>query len=468
MSLANDANLIEQLLRLAQAAPQAQTPAPTGVTPAARAIAQKLISNLKQESVKPASAFTSDKGDLDLKDPKVLKSLQVFLEYLRTNIIRNNGYSLVVLPEEDGKLSPVYQKYNIYYPFPKSAAQSPKYFVYKDGLLAFVRELQRQVGAENTFVNSLLANLISEINSDFTDMKAEDEDENKKTNETNVRIDMLPKPMSTARPYELGDNELTTKNLSSQTEFASFFKDIPMEDQGKTLTMGQDPPEYVRQVIAYLNKRAAAFSVYGREQDKAYVIAMRKLSALYPGQAASPAQANQPAQATPQQTALLQSSIPWPLFPDKIDLDQIGKFLSWYITFNESGSNASAKATAESYKNYQGMVSTFMTTYPGLHTQLLGSEGISQIKSSIFAKSSGRETSVQKYVESLQTIVGGVYSALGHLETVFQGFNGANFKDYVSYIQSQKAAYQRNLDHLERLQQQAEDDFRNIQRQNKG
>ncbi len=466
MSLANDKKLIEQLLSLAQATQAAPAPTtPVGLTPQAKAVAQKLLQNLKQEAAKPASSFTADKGDIAIRDPKVLRNLPALLEYLRSNVVRTNGYSLVVSPDNGGKLAPVYQKYGIYSPYPKAdSGEEAKYFAYKEGLLSFVRALQKQaLESKNGYFQGLLQNLIAQINSDFADMSAT-ETEKPKTYPADMQLDLL-KPMISADERGFGTIKLTPPDLASRESLYNFLKknNIKFSSQGKQYAVDDDLAFVINSVLEFMHARAEAWAQSrGSDSDKAYLELVNKLNPnAQPGQQA---QQTATGKITAQQTALMQK-LEWPLAQDRVDVDRIAKFLTWYLQFINLGSDSNAKATAGTFNTYLKSVSDFQSRFPGLHTQMLGSEGIGQLKNKILAASNGRETSAINYIQSLQSIVGGAATAIANLGTTFKE-NG--LQDLASYTDQQNGFYQQNLSQLDRLAQAAQDDFRNIQRQNKG
>lgn len=466
MSLSNDKELLKQLLRIAQESP-AQAPVVQPATsttgaPGANAVALKLIKSLQQEALKPASAFTAS-SDISIKDPKVLRSLDSLLSYLKVNEVKTNNAAIVVAPDNTGKLHPGYANQRIYSAYPKEDSGDPaKYFVYKDGLIAFIRALQTQAtNSKNTLVEGLLNTLIGQVNSDFTDMTAT-EAEKPKVYPNDMQLDLL-NPLIPSTGF--GTIKLTPPDLASRQTLYAFLKkkNIKFSREGKEIYVDDDINTTIDEALAFMTERATAWAQKrGSDEDKAYLDLVSKLG---PSQTSIQAP-NTDSGPTKKQSAMAMEGPPWPLFPDKIDIDTSEKFFKWYIDFCNSGTDASAKSTANSFKAYQDKISEFRTRYQGIRVQLLGTEGISQIKNSIYTKSHGRETSVVPYIELLKTTVGGVASALGQLESVFQALNAPIFKRWLTYIQEQKNSYASNLNHLERLEQAAQSDFNNQKAQN--
>lgn len=423
MSLFKDENFIEQLLRMAQAAPTAP--------PEALAVARKLIENLKKEPT--TSKVTSDKGDVTITDPKVLRNLDNFLSFLNSNYIKYNNTALSLPPNASGQLNTELKSKNIYFPYPSSNIQdTPTFFVYKDGLISFIRDLQKQAAeSQNKIMDSALGNLIGEVNSSFVKMSPREEAPQKE-----IRIDTLPDRMNSQNPFELGPKDLMNTTLLSKQKFTSFFENIPFVEENKEITLKNDPTTYISKTLAYLNHRANTWGhAYEGPQYEAYLSAMKNLNSLYTDLSAQ----QQSAQLSPQQQQTI-ASLPWPLFPNKIDVNQAKKFIESYN-----------KITSDATYNYVLSDADNILTNYKIPAQILGGvEGAYPIQQKIDRANPGQKLSIFTYLDLLERLVGGAAGALTNLQTKLQASGGT--QDLLKRIDEQLYYYKNNLDSLSQLE----------------
>lgn len=156
MSLAFDLELIDTLLKIAQAA-EATPPATSASPEQIKQVALKLVNNLtSQLSSAPAQAFTAQTDNAELST-KHLQNLGELLNFLENNGIAIEGHKLVLkhAPQafssgisgdvEFNSLDKAMQA--LYARFPKGT-NSFQYYVYKNGLLQYIQDLRQKASGE--------------------------------------------------------------------------------------------------------------------------------------------------------------------------------------------------------------------------------------------------------------------------------------------------------------------------------
>jgi hypothetical protein len=195
MSLVYNPILLAELAKIAQ---QAETPAPvrqpistTIVRPEQITdIATKLFHNLQSNvSEQGQPTFTAETGNAELST-KHLVSLPNLLNFLQTNGISYNGMKLVIphatqafssagqSPDQYKSLTPEQQK--LYAKYPDVQGDNFQYWVFKDGLLKYMQDLQAKA-SENTpgarilrlYLDKLVSQISDELEIDFTSAKSE-------------------------------------------------------------------------------------------------------------------------------------------------------------------------------------------------------------------------------------------------------------------------------------------------------
>ncbi len=167
----DDQELLSKLIKLSQvAAPPAASEAPAG----SLEVARQLIENLKTQLEQPeAVKFTADRDDANLNMTH-LQNLDSLLSFLNFNKIKYNGLPLVIsrgssttlvggmvpgdvelnqLPEAQRKL---------YMPYPD--ALNPTHYLYKDGLVYYLKDLQSK---GDNLLKTMTSKLIEELNFDM-------------------------------------------------------------------------------------------------------------------------------------------------------------------------------------------------------------------------------------------------------------------------------------------------------------
>lgn len=195
MSFVYDSNLFAELAKIAQ---QTEGPAatrqPTSTTifrpEQITDIATKLFHNLQTNVAGGEQpTFTAETNSAELST-KHLVSLSNLLNFLQVNGISYNGMKLVIAhatqafssagqsPDQYKSLTPEQQK--LYAKYPDTQNDSFQYWVYKDGLLKYMQDLQAKA-SENTpgsrilrlYTDKLISQISDELEIDFTSTKSE-------------------------------------------------------------------------------------------------------------------------------------------------------------------------------------------------------------------------------------------------------------------------------------------------------
>lgn len=144
----NDKNLLDELFKAGQATDPAQNSQVIEM-------AKKLVKNLQTEAA-GGTVFTSERADAHLdqidlsieKSESVLSNLLYFLQY---NGIKANSKTLVFKAPFD--LDSLGETGKLYVQYPEKDA--PKYYVYKDGLIAYVNDLKKRAAGNPIFLANI-------------------------------------------------------------------------------------------------------------------------------------------------------------------------------------------------------------------------------------------------------------------------------------------------------------------------
>lgn len=191
--LIKDKNLLDTLLKLGQQAtptapaqPSAEDAAKVQADAQTRVkdIALKFVNNLAEHADDTSTEITSEKADSKL-NPKNLQDLPTFLNFLRQDGIAI-GNKKIVLPHapksggamqagadgdaEFAMMDKTSQTLYFKYPEPDDGSDNFQYYIFKDGLIKYLQELQSQA-ADNSPRGRLLGiyvkKLISQVNSEM-------------------------------------------------------------------------------------------------------------------------------------------------------------------------------------------------------------------------------------------------------------------------------------------------------------
>jgi hypothetical protein len=193
LSLLYNPTLFAELAKIAQQAEQAPVREPTSTTifrpEQITGIATKFFNNLQSNIADQGQGFTAETSNAELST-KHLVSLPNLLNFLQTNGISYNGMKLVLnhatqafssagqSPDPYQSLSPDQQK--LYAKYPDVEGDNFQYWVFKDGLLKYMQDLQAKA-SQNTpgarilflYTSKLMKEISDELEIDFTSAKSE-------------------------------------------------------------------------------------------------------------------------------------------------------------------------------------------------------------------------------------------------------------------------------------------------------
>lgn len=166
-----DEKLIKELITLAQPAPvKSVTPAAPAKDPRVLEIAKKLVQNLQSEF---KGGFTAERDDASLRVTH-LQNLSSLLNFLSFNGIKYNNMPLVVDYTNQSGMgvskkpsAVVYDSFDDakkaqYVPYPN--LENIQYYIHKNGLIAYLRDLQ---GKNNPVLNAMVAKLINQVGTEL-------------------------------------------------------------------------------------------------------------------------------------------------------------------------------------------------------------------------------------------------------------------------------------------------------------
>ncbi len=476
MSIFNDKDLINELLKIAQVPAQpAAAPGPkVNPNPGAQEIkdlASKLVSNLQSQLNQPQ--FTSERDNADLR--MQAKDLPSILAFLELNGIAFNGLKIALRnmgaqPGTYGKgesnpeltrLAPEQRALYMTYPY-----ENPRYFVYKDGLIAYLRDLQAK---KIPFLDVMVGKLIDQANNELgLKMPAVAPKEEVKLG-PDVIVDQIPVPLNAGNAKQWGapGAPLYIKDLAAFDSTDSFLGSIlgRLQYSKKTgpVDLNAIDVATICEVVNILHERASRYKA-SRPDDKryaAYLDAVNKIASTYacpvgqsPG--AAPGGNLKPVsyftddgQPTEAAVAAL-STLEYPLDPEEINLARIENFTNKYSEI--VGDNVRAQQVGTALANIK-------SRYTQVTSQNLGRYQVKDVKTDIFNMTG--ESSPANYINQLYKLIYSTEQMISNLNALFRRMGGQGANDLKAKLAEQLQFFTRNKQYLDRWMQQLQQDFNN-------
>lgn len=223
MSLVYDRDLINELLKIAQVPAPATTPQAN--PDQTKGIATKFLQNLQQLSSGPQESFTAEKGNANLST-KHLVDLPSLLRFLQTSGIATGGLKLVmphatqafgsaVQGDAEFKLlKPEQQK--AYAKYPDVDGDNFQYYVYKDGLVKYIQDLEEKANTNDPrgrMMRPYLPRLLKQVNEEL-ELTVPAAGQAKALDPSSI-LDQLPGVLVYEAPYETGSHQLKPAMLAT-------------------------------------------------------------------------------------------------------------------------------------------------------------------------------------------------------------------------------------------------------------
>lgn len=468
MSLYKDKNLIETLLRIAQTA-QPGTPAPADL----QNLAQKLVSNL-QSQLNQTDKFTATRENADLRTVN-LKNLDSLLGFLNLNGIKFNNLKIALRNEgaqaalsgrksegnlELDLLDNSQKQLYMTYPY-----ENPQYFVYKDGLIAYLRDLQSK---GNSLLKTMADKLIEQANTGLgTNISKDAPKEEKKLDPTTV-VDDFSTPLTSENPNARGPIQLTVSDLESFKSKDAFFSrilaKIPYSKGGKVVSVDEMDKGSLCDFIGIVHDRAARYyEMRGEERFKAYLDAATEAASMYscpvnrtqstPGAQTVSYVSSNGALTDAGATAL--SSVQLPLDPEEVDFTRIKNFANKYVQITKDQTRVTSVLNA---------VSKIEQEYPSIKNQNLARYSVADVAKDIY-QTTGR-TSPFEYIETVRQALYGTQQMLSNLSAMLRSSAGSKPIDELrASIGEQLNYFSKNNNYLDRWTQDMKAQFSNLQQQ---
>lgn len=469
MSLSKDKNLINQLLRLAQAQN------PPGVSPdQIKGVAKKLIDNLIQQNNNPEEGFTSEKEDSRLST-KHLVNLPALLNFLQFNGIATQGNKLVIshTPAEGGlssgvagdaaflALDPNVQKLYAKYPEPDDdEGKNFQYYVYKAGLVEYLLDLQKQA-SENSprgrmmrpYVGSLIKAAEQELDVQVAAQAG------KPTTDPNTVLDFLP-PILVPQTYDNGSNKLLQSNLASKGALFAFLTSTSTKlkngDEVKDVKDfdGRD----MCTVVQTLYLRAKRLTdTRDNAADRLYFQTISTLASTMScpvGDAAPQAEnanfkqvgyVTESGGFTDNGVAAMKN-VELPLIMDQIVFDRIDRFANAFKSIYPQSTIVQTVVQA---------LATLTRRYPQIKVQDLQTANYDELTSQISATTGNKETSAAPYIGTLSTLLQSTQQMLLQLDEMLRRGGSPGALEYKKDIDDQlQNVYRNNIYGIRTLQTQ--------------
>lgn len=306
-------------------------------------LAKKLVNRLQQGAGIAKDPKNNQSGDLYVGDLQDLNSLILFL---KREGIQSDGQPIIA--PRGAKVDPkVYAEYTLATGY-GAVPVDEKTFINKNGLINYLKELQRQaVNEPNELLAAMVGRLIDNANKQLQlnitpDTKKED---NKQEQfDDNVVLDSISDQLRLSNPLASnGGTNITPKELKTPNAFHNFIRKLKLEIQDKVVSYEDFTDKNFCDIIGFLWQRAN--SKYYRSKDSAskyYVDLVAKLSESYSCNLQGAGDKAQPSgyqnvswkpgdQLTPQmQQSLAPIAMRYPLLNDRIDFNWINQWTSTY------------------------------------------------------------------------------------------------------------------------------------------
>jgi len=436
ISLSSNQDLINKLIEIVQPKMDkiAQTAPATPADPnMVKTIAGKMLDNLEKET-----GISTDKSDAAafMKD---LNSLDSLVAFLKTENVHYNGKPIITNTLELDEKPDQYAQYALQTGFDAFPANTTVW-IYKDGLIGYLRSLNQQVSPENSdLVNTVINKLAQEANEKLklgitpeqlgkgTSPAAEQINQETELDSINIPLDPAS-PLST--PRNAGNIKIKAKDLKSKATFDDFAKHLTIMSGGKAVEYSNFTDASYCEIISVLYTRAKSYAY--RRNDKAdatYLQLISDLASQYQcpvGESAQPQQKGdaqtvsyksvQEKQMGSQEKVIATSlAQKMPLKGDRIDIPRIVGWLNVYAKINKSPIASVALNNALQTANY------IMNTYR-VDTQPLSAEA-SAIAQTIITTVSGnvqhKSNAPLAYLQLLRKLIGLVGTILGSYKSAY-------------------------------------------------
>lgn len=482
----NDKNLLNELIRLAQE--QRLTPKTPqqlkleedlrGGTPqeikALQDMARKLVTNLQSQLNAPK--FTAERDNADLRmQAKDLNSLLAFLSLngiALSNLklaLPNLGNQAAITGTGEGnpeltKLSPEQQKLYMTYPY-----EAPRYFVYKDGLIAYLRDLKSK---NIPLLTAMADKLIEQANEELGLKMTKEVPKEEIKLDPEMVVDELPTPFSAENPTARGPFQIKIKDLASFNTKSSFVDNILAKvnysKDNQPVALDSMDKGTLCSFIGALHDRASQyFELREEPRFKQYLDAVTRISSMYacPVRGAADGDGNvKPVSYRTQNGGLsgeamsaLATSLP--LDPEEMDLNRIDAFARAYAKYTKDNQRAQIAI--------QG-VASIKARYNGMALQNLTRYSLKDVSEAIHRNTGGKETSPAPYFESLKQILMATENILSTLSSMNKNSAGAGPVDqFRADIAEQMTFFSKNLASINRWQQDMMAEYNNLNQRNK-
>jgi hypothetical protein len=475
-----DKTLLDELVRLAQiqnpmtgtnpnfAGPET---APRVTPQTLNEIAKKLVTNLQQELAAPQ--FTAERDNADLR--MQAKDLNSLLNFIADNGIAFNGLKIALRNlgnqaattgagegnPELTKLTAEQQALYMTYPY-----ENPRYFVYKNGLMAYLRDLQAK---KIPFLDVMVGKLIDQANNELgLKMPAVAPKAEVKLG-PDVIVDQIPIPLSAGNAKQWGTDPagyLSIKELDNFNSPSSFIGSIlgklKYVKSGKTVDLNTIDQGTICEIVNILHARASNYAKTRSDDPRyaAYLNAVNNIASQYScpvGGGQAPGGGNvkpvsyftedgEPTEAAV--TAL--STLEFPLDPEEINLARIEAFTEKYSEIMGDAPRAQQVGTA---------LANIKSRYNQVTNQNLGRYQVKDVKTDIFNMTG--ESSPANYINQLYKLLYSTEQMISNLNAKFRRVGGQGAADLKAKLAEQLQYFTRNKQYLDRWMQQLQQDFNN-------
>lgn len=485
----NDKSLLNELIRLAQAAAPASA-VPTDDSTKVKSLALKLLSNLDSQ-VNSTHKFTSDK-DSSMLRMNNLQSVNELLNFLHSDMIKYNGIPLALRHDKMGPgqgiasgvgdttfagLDKTVQDQYVKYPQPDASdPDNFRYWVNKNGIITYIQDLQKKAkDTDNRLMEAILGKLSQQIKDQIgidTSQKAVEQQV-----AANVSLDNILNTVVVQAPYELGQISIYPKDLANKAAFWNFLKsnNISLKN-GDTVKKTDDFDGTDMCTVAQVLQMRAKRNFDRSDDANAktyYNLVTALLSTLQCATGATTTQQSSTQQAgyvtqqgafTPQGAqAMINAELP--LIRGQLVFERIARFAQTFrAIFPQS-----------EYANYVLSALNSINQYrvPALH---LHQDSYQKIDSQIRANT-GNQKSAGDYFKQVEVLLSNTQQMLMQIQEMFRRYGTGNPTDaknnaveaYKAELDDQiRNIYMENSEGIDILQNQGQQVLRDIANQVKG
>ncbi len=478
-----DKKLLDELVRLAQVQnpmtgtkPNAAIPesAPRVTPQSLNDIAKKLVTNLQSQLAAPQ--FTSEKPNADLR--MQAKDLNSLLNFITDNGIATNGLKISyknmgnqggTLGSKEGnpeltKLTPEQQELYVTYPY-----EAPRFFVYKDGLIAYLQDLK----SKNIPLLSAMADkLIEQANDELGLKMSKDLPAEHKELGPDIIVDELPSPLTQENANDSGPAVISIKDLVHFSSPSAFINNIMGKLQyskdGTPIDLRRIDKSSICEVVNILMERAQGYRSSRPDDPRfdEYLKAVTHIASTYScpvksdhagGNAKPVGYRTQNGGLTDAAASALATSLP--LDPEEIDLNRIEAFVKAYAKYTND---------QQRYQLVMQGIVNIRQRYNNMNVQNLTRYSIKDISQTVLENTGRKETSPAAYISSLSQVLRATENMLSALSSMLKNSAGSKPVDELrSDIAEQMTYFSKNMASINRWEQDMRAEFNNLNQRNR-